>query len=83
MPNSPKKTRRRHRRLPRTTILFFVGIGLIIKESVDGDVSMPMLATGLIMCGFPAIEIVEAFGAKALNALADQSSEADDDEEPS
>lgn len=55
--------RRRHKKelhLPKTTILFFVGLGLLVHEAIfrgDPEPRIELLITYMFMMGFPIAEI--------------------------
>lgn len=63
-PRPARRTRRRrHRRaFPKSTFLLLIGVALIINEAFLQDKSdVALLATGLLLCGFPVAEIADTF----------------------
>lgn len=57
-----RRPRRRRRPFPKSTFLLFIGVALIINEAFLQDKSdVALLATGLLLCGFPVAEIADTF----------------------
>lgn len=57
-----KRVRRKRRGFPKSTFLLFIGVALIINEAFLQDKSdVALLATGLLLCGFPVAEIADTF----------------------
>lgn len=75
-----KKKVKRKLALPRTTILFFVGLGLVVNEAVLRGIAEPrveLLITYLFMMGFPVAEIGDILRRRLLD---DESESGDSDE---
>lgn len=59
---APRKRRSRRRAFPKSTFLLLIGVALIINEAfLQGKSDVALLATGLLLCGFPVAEIADTF----------------------
>lgn len=57
-----KRVRHKRRGFPKSTFLLLIGVALIINEAFLQDKSdVALLATGLLLCGFPVAEIADTF----------------------
>lgn len=55
-----RSKRRRKRVFPKSTFLLLIGVALLINEAFFQDKSdVALLATGLLLCGFPVAEIAD------------------------
>lgn len=80
-----RRTRASKRKLPKTSILFFLGIGIIVWQAVpwnpDGP-STTLLITGLVLCGFPVAEVADIFRGGAIQAMTRPMREDEAQEDP-
>lgn len=80
----PAAPRRRKRKLPKTSILFFLGVGIIVWQAVPWNPEGPstaLLITGLVLCGFPVAEVADIFRGAAITTMTRPMRE-DDPEHP-
>lgn len=79
-PQGRRKRRRKKYELPRTSILFFVGLVLVVNEAVlRGDASprVELLVTYLFMMGLPVAEISDLLRRRVLDTWEEEEGDPD------
>jgi hypothetical protein len=73
---------RTERVIPRSTIAFFVGLGLLVNEAVirsaEADQRPALIGAFLLMMGFPVVEIADVLRNRLLDSWVDD--DEDDDQ---